>query len=69
MTKEQTIYKLSNLGCDNCEKLVNLYLYDSKKGEVPMPLFLLTVKAKMEKPNESWESAAIEAGKKFMQGV
>ena len=34
-----------------------------------MPLFLLTVKAKMEKPNESWESAAIEAGKKFMQGV
>ncbi len=69
MTKEQAIYKLSKLGCENCEKLVNQYLYDSKKGEVPDSLFLLTLKIKQEKPNESWEGAAVAAGMKLMWGV
>jgi hypothetical protein len=69
MTKEQAIYKLTNLGCTDAADVVNKYLYSSKAGEVPMPLFLLTLKVKQEKPNESWQGAAAEAGMKLMWGV
>ena len=69
MTKEQAIYKLTKLGCTDADNVVNLFMYSSQKGEVPMPLFLLTLQVKQEKPNESWQSAAAEAAMKLQWGV
>ena len=67
MTKEQAIKKLTALGCKDATNVVNLYMYSSKKGEVPDELFELTVKGK--KPNESWQDAAASAAFKLHYGA